>query len=40
MNNENVREWMQLADDDLYSAKILNDQVRRPFAIICYHYAR
>jgi hypothetical protein len=33
MNNENVKEWLQLADDDLYSAKILNKQVRRPFEI-------
>jgi len=40
MNNENVREWLQLADDDLYSAKILNEQVRRPFEIICYHCAQ
>jgi HEPN domain-containing protein len=40
MNNENVQEWLQLADDDLYSAKILNEQVRRPFEIICYHCAQ
>jgi HEPN domain-containing protein len=40
MNSENVREWLQLADDDLYSAKILNEQVRRPFEIICYHCAQ
>jgi len=40
MNNENVKEWLQLADDDLYSAKILNEQVRRPFEIICYHCAQ
>jgi len=40
MNNENVREWLQLADDDLYSAKILNEQIRRPFEIICYHCAQ
>jgi len=40
MNNENVKEWLQLADDDLYSAQILNEQVRRPFEIICYHCAQ
>jgi HEPN domain-containing protein len=40
MNNENASEWLQLADDDLYSAKILNDAVRRPFEIICYHCAQ
>jgi HEPN domain-containing protein len=40
MNNENVKEWLQLADDDLYSAKILNEAVRRPYEIICYHCAQ
>jgi HEPN domain-containing protein len=40
MNNENVKEWLQLADDDLYSAKILNEAVRRLFEIICYHCAQ
>jgi HEPN domain-containing protein len=40
MNNENVKEWLQLADDDLYSAKILNKAIRRPYEIICYHCAQ
>jgi HEPN domain-containing protein len=40
MNNENVKEWLQLADDDLYSAKILNEAIRRPYEIICYHCAQ
>jgi HEPN domain-containing protein len=40
MNNENVKEWLQLADDDLYSAKILNEATRRPYDIICYHCAQ
>jgi hypothetical protein len=35
MNNENVKEWLQLADDDLYSAKILNEATRKPYEIIC-----
>jgi HEPN domain-containing protein len=40
MNNENVKEWLQLADDDFYSAKILNEATRRPYEIICYHCAQ
>jgi HEPN domain-containing protein len=40
MNNENVKEWLQLANDDLYSAKILNEAVRKPYEIICYHCAQ
>jgi HEPN domain-containing protein len=40
MNNENVKEWLQLADDDLYSAKILNEATRKPYEIICYHCAQ
>jgi HEPN domain-containing protein len=40
MNNENVKEWLHLADDDLYSAKILNEAVRKPYEIICYHCAQ
>jgi HEPN domain-containing protein len=39
INNENVKEWLQLADDDLYSAKILNEATRKPYEIICYHCA-
>ncbi|MDR2118914.1 MAG: HEPN domain-containing protein [Tannerellaceae bacterium] len=40
MNNENVQEWLQLADDDIYSAKILNNALRKPYEIICYHCAQ
>ena len=40
MNNEDVKEWFQLADDDLYSAKILNEAIRKPYEIICYHCAQ
>jgi HEPN domain-containing protein len=40
MNNENVKEWLQLADDDSYSAKILNEATRKPYEIICYHCAQ
>jgi HEPN domain-containing protein len=40
MNNENVKDWLQLADDDLYSAKLLSEAVRKPYEIICYHCAQ
>jgi HEPN domain-containing protein len=40
MNNENVKDWLLLADDDLYSAKLLNESVRKPYEIICYHCAQ
>jgi len=40
MNDNDVREWLQIADDDLYSARILNDAVRKPYEIICYHCAQ
>jgi HEPN domain-containing protein len=40
MNNENVMEWLQLADEDLYSAKLLNEANRKPYEIICYHCAQ
>lgn len=40
MNDENVQEWLHLADDDLYSAKILSEAVRKPYEIICYHCAQ
>ena len=40
MNNENVKDWLQLADDDLYSAKLLSEAVHKPFEIICYHCAQ
>jgi len=37
MDIEEVKEWFRIADDDLYSAKILNEAVHRPYEIICYH---
>jgi HEPN domain-containing protein len=40
MEIEDVAEWIQLADDDLYSAKILNGTVRKVYEIICYHCAQ
>jgi HEPN domain-containing protein len=40
MEIEDVAEWIQLADDDLYSAKILNGAVRKVHEIICYHCAQ
>ena len=40
MNSEDVKEWLQIADEDLYSAKILNEAVRKPVEIICYHCAQ
>jgi HEPN domain-containing protein len=40
MNNENVKGWRQLAENDLYSEKILNEATRRPYEIICYHCAQ
>ena len=40
MNIEDVIEWMQIADDDLDSAKILNESTRKHYEIICYHCAQ
>ena len=37
MKIKDVIEWIMIADEDLYSAKILNEQIRRPYEIICYH---
>jgi HEPN domain-containing protein len=37
MKIKDVIEWFQIAEDDFYSAKILYDQVRKPYEIICYH---
>ena len=31
MNNEDVKDWLQLADDDLYSAKLLNGAAQKPY---------
>jgi HEPN domain-containing protein len=36
MNIDDAIEWMEIANNDFYSAKILNKQVRRPFEVICY----
>jgi HEPN domain-containing protein len=40
MEIEDVMEWVELADDDLYSAKILNEAAHKPYEIICYHCAQ
>jgi len=40
MNIKDVKEWMQFADNDFYSAQILNESVRKPYEIICYHCAQ
>ena len=40
MDIDDVKEWFQIADDDFYSAQILNGQVRKPYEIICYHCAQ
>jgi HEPN domain-containing protein len=36
MNNEEVQEWLEVADRDLDSALLLNEAVRRHFEVICY----
>ena len=40
MNIDDVIEWIQIADDDLYAAQMLNKLVRKPNEIICYHCAQ
>jgi HEPN domain-containing protein len=40
MNIEDVAEWIKIADDDLDSAKILNQASRKHYEIICYHCAQ
>jgi len=40
MKINDVIEWIQIAEDDLYSAKTLNESVRKPYEIICYHCAQ
>ena len=40
MNNEEVKEWLEIADRDLDSAYLLNEAVRRHFEVICYHCAQ
>jgi HEPN domain-containing protein len=36
MKIDDVKDWIQIADDDFDSAKILNDAERKHFEIICY----
>ena len=40
MKINDVIECIQIADDDIYSAKTLNESVRKPYEIICYHCAQ
>ena len=40
MNIEDALEWLQIADDDYDSAKILNESPRKHYEIICYHCAQ
>ena len=40
MDIDDLKEWFHIADDDFYSAQILNEQARKPHEIICYHCAQ
>jgi HEPN domain-containing protein len=40
MKIKDVIEWIQIADDDFDSAKILNEAIRKHYEIICYHCAQ
>ena len=40
MKIKDVIEWVEIADDDFYSAQVLNESVRKPYEIICYHCAQ
>jgi HEPN domain-containing protein len=40
MNNEEVIEWITIADNDFDSAIILNEAMRKHYEIICYHCAQ
>jgi HEPN domain-containing protein len=40
MKIKDVIEWIQIADDDFYSAQLLNEAFRKPYEIICYHCAQ
>ena len=40
MNNEEVQEWLEVADRDFDSALLLNEAVRRHLEVICYHCAQ
>ena len=37
MNNDDVKEWIEIADNDLDSAILLNEAARKHYEIICYH---
>ena len=40
MNIDDVMEWIELADNDLDSAILLSEAVRKHYEIICYHCAQ
>ena len=40
MKINDVIEWIQIAEEDFYSAQLLNQADRKPFEIICYHCAQ
>jgi HEPN domain-containing protein len=40
MKIKDVMEWIQIADDDFDSAKILNEAIRKHYEVICYHCAQ
>ena len=40
MNSEDVKEWMDIADNDFDSAILLNESPRKHYEIICYHCAQ
>jgi HEPN domain-containing protein len=40
MKINDIIEWIQIADDDFYSAQILSESNRKPYEIICYHCAQ
>ena len=40
MDNEYLFEWIQIAGEDFNAAQILNEAVRKPNEIICYHCAQ
>jgi len=40
MKIKDVLEWIEIADEDFYSAQLLNEAFRKPYEIICYHCAQ
>ena len=40
MKISDVIEWIQIAEEDFYVVKLLNEAVRKPYEIICYHCAQ